>query len=60
MTIYYRDAGGIVAEDLSGQDEQTIDFCDGYAYFFGANVDEEGYHVDRKIPISAIVRISEA
>ena len=58
MTIYYRDEAGIVAEDLSGQDEQFIDFCDGYAYFFGAEIDKAGYRVDRKIPLSAIVRIT--
>ena len=58
MTIYYRDEAGIVAEDLSCHDEQTVDFCDGYVYFFGAEVDKDGYHVDRKIPLSAIVRIT--
>ena len=51
MTIYYRDEGGIVAATLSdGETGESVDFCDGYAYFC---VGEDDY----KIPLSALVRI---
>lgn len=58
MTIYYKDEGGIVAENLGAYDNE-IDFCDGSVYFLGADCDENGDRVDRKIPLSALVRITE-
>lgn len=58
MTIYYRDGGGIVAENLGAYDNE-IDFCDGFVYFLGADYDENGYRVDKKIPLSALVRITD-
>ena len=55
MTVYYRDAGGIVAARLSdGESGISIDFCDGYAYFtIQARDDLE----DMKIPVSALLRV---
>jgi len=58
MTIYYRDGGGIVAENLGAYDDE-IDFCDGFVYYLGADYDENGDRVDKKIPLSALVRITD-
>lgn len=58
MTVYYRDSIGIVAETLSdGETGSTIDICDGYAYYTSAKTDEDGDCIERKIPLSAIIRI---
>lgn len=53
MTIYYRDELGIVAEEMSdGESGNSIDFCDGFAYFTAGDGETE-----RKIHLSALVRI---
>ena len=59
MTIIYRDEGGIVSEEitLDGIDPYQIDFCDGYMYFTSDEIDEDGYKTERKIHLSALVRI---
>ena len=54
MTIYYRDEAGIVAEDIH---DQEIDFCDGFMYYLGDELDEGGNRVDKKIALSALVRM---
>ena len=54
MTIYYRDETGIVAEDIH---DQEIDFCDGFMYYLGDETDEDGNRTDKRIAISALVRI---
>lgn len=55
MTVYYLDAGGIVAAQMSdGESGNSVDFCDGYAYFtIPARDDLE----DMKIPVSALLRV---
>lgn len=58
MKIYYRDDGGVVAENLGACDNE-IDFCDGFVYFLSASHDKEGNRIDRKIPLSALVRIAD-
>lgn len=59
MTIYYRDKLGIVAEEMSNEESgESVDFCDGFAYFTSATIDENGNLIERKIPVSAIVRIN--
>ena len=56
MTIYYRDKGGVISAELTdGESGKSIDFCDGYAYF--ATEDQGGELLDKKIPLSAVVRI---
>ena len=57
MTVYYRDEGGIVQEFI-GAEYKEIDFCDGFVYFTSCEYDEDGFFVERKIPLSALVRIS--
>ena len=59
MTIVYRDDCGAVAEELHGENvyENSIDFCDGYVYFKSAELDRDGNFIERKIPVSALVRI---
>lgn len=58
MTITYRDSLGIIAETLSdGESGGSIDFCDGFAYF--TSIYDDGNMIERKIPISAIVRIEK-
>ena len=59
MIIFYRDEGGIVAEDLGGHDEMEIDFCDGMVYFESSEIGEDGFFITKEVPVSAIVRISE-
>lgn len=60
MTIYYRDALGIVPEALSdGESGESIEFCDGYAYFTSSETDDNGNMIERKIPLSALVRIEK-
>ena len=54
MTIYYRDEVGIVAEDIH---DQEIDFCDGFMYYLGDELDANGFRVDKKIALSALVRM---
>lgn len=55
MTVYYRDAGGIVAARLSdGESGNSIDFCDGYAYLTVLRLDDLE---DIKIPVSALLRV---
>ena len=59
MTIYYRDEGGIVREHLLYDSvyANSIDFADGKAYFTSEAKDEDGYYIERKIPVQSIVRI---
>lgn len=57
MYIYYRDGGGIVQEFL-GEEYKEIDFCGGFVYFTSCQEDTDGNLIERKIPISALVRIS--
>ncbi len=59
MTITYRDEGGYVAEEIHGENiyENSIDFCDGYAYFTSDSIDADGNYIERKISLSALVRI---
>lgn len=59
MAIIYSDGGGYVSEELRVESvyENSIDFCDGFVYFTSAVTDADGYPVERKIPISALVRI---
>ena len=52
MWIYYRDEGGIVQEYVGE------DFCDGFVYFTSSEEDKDGNLIERKIPLSALVRIS--
>lgn len=60
MTITYRDSLGIIAETLSdGESGESIDFCDGFAYFASIYDDGAGNMIERKIPISAIVHIEK-
>ena len=57
MWIYYRDEIGIVQEFI-GEEHREIDFCDGFVYFTSSESDKDGFLIERKIPLSAIVRIS--
>lgn len=57
MWIYYRDELGIVQEYV-GEEYREIDFCDGFVYFTSSEEDEDGNLIERKIPLSALVRIS--
>ena len=60
MTIYYRDEGGIVREDIyydDSGDQNSIDFADGYAYYTSACIDDNMNHIERKILIENILRI---
>lgn len=57
MWIYYRDEGGIVQEYV-GEEYREIDFCDGFVYFTGSGEDKDGNLIERKIPLSALVRIT--
>lgn len=53
MTIIYRDTGGYVSVQLSDRENgESIDFCDGFAYFTGADA-----KTDYKIPLENVVRI---
>lgn len=58
MIVYYRDEGGIVAEEVaSGSADVQVDFCAGYAYFTSAAVDEDGFLIERKVPVNELIRI---
>lgn len=59
MAIIYRDEGGIVEEELhyNGVYGECIDFCDGFVYFTSAVCDDDGIFIERKISVSALVKI---
>lgn len=59
MQIVYRDEGGLVAEEphMENVYQNSIDFCDGYVYFTSDALDGNGDYIERKIPVSALVRI---
>ena len=59
MTICYRDEGGYVTEemDFDRYELREINFCDGYAYFAIDEEDADGFKIERKIPIDALVSI---
>ena len=59
MTIYYRDEGGIVREELEVDAcfVDSIDFADGFAYWTSSEKGYDGDYIERKIPVENIVRI---
>lgn len=64
MTLYYRDEAGIVAETVRAGDIEaergsayTIDFCGDQVYYTSDEYDNDGARIDKKIPLSALVRI---
>ena len=59
MTIVYIDEIGIVREDIHGENifENSIDFLDGWCFYTSGKIGDDGNYIERKIPISSIVRI---
>lgn len=59
MTICYRNEGGCVYEemDFDAYELREINFRDGFAYFSIDEEDADGFKIERKIPIDALVSI---